>query len=122
MTDAGSITVTTARSRTVVRLTGEIDLTLQDEASRALARIALGGLPVTLDLSQVSLLGATGIAFLVQCERLCRESGAGCVVLGLPQQVRLVLGGLGLDTVLRLQATGDLHVPQHQEDDRSVDA
>jgi len=106
MTDAGSITVTTAGSRTVVRLAGEIDVSLQDEAGRVLARIALGGLPVTLDLSQVSLLGATGIGFLVQCERLCRESGAGCVVLGLPSQVRVVLGGLGLNTVLQLQVDG----------------
>ena len=121
MTDPGSITVTTVDSRTVVRLAGEIDISLQDEVSRALARIALGGLPVTLDLSRVSLLGTTGIAFLVQCERLCRESGAGCVVLGLPQQVRLVLGGLGLDTVLRLQGTGDV-VDQHRECGRSVDA
>ena len=121
MTDPGSITVTTVDSRTVVRLAGEIDLSLQDDASRALARVALGGLPVTLDLSQVTLLGATGIAFLVQCERLCRESGTRCVLLGLPSQVRLVLGGLGLDTVLRLQGAGDV-AGRTQEGERTVDA
>ena len=121
MTDPGSITVTTLDSCTVVRLAGEIDLSLQDEASRALARVALGGLPVTLDLSQLTLLGATGIAFLVQCERLCRESGARCVLLGLPSPVRLVLGGLGLDTVLQLEGTGDV-ADRTQEGHRTVDA
>jgi len=62
-----SITVQGDETLTVVRLAGEIDASLREEASRALAELLTRRTAVVVDLGQVRFIDSTGIAFLLQC-------------------------------------------------------
>ncbi|MBO0921851.1 STAS domain-containing protein [Cellulomonas sp. zg-ZUI222] len=95
-----SITVRRDSTAVVVHLSGEIDISLRDEARDALAEIAEAGLPVVVDLAEVRLLGAPGIAFLLQCERICAETGVEYGVRDVPAVVARLLDVLGLGSVL----------------------
>ncbi|MCC2313927.1 STAS domain-containing protein [Cellulomonas xiejunii] len=85
----------------LVRLRGEIDVSLRDEAARALAQVRDAREPVTLDLAQVRLLGAPGLALLVQCEEACSQRGLPCVLQNVPPQAARVLAALELADLLR---------------------
>lgn len=87
--------------RLVVRLVGEIDVSLQEQADAALALVVDLRLPVVIDLADAALVGATGLTFLVRCERACRDVGVRCVVQHVTPNVARVLTALGLDAVLR---------------------
>lgn len=96
----GNITVQQQPGSVVLRLEGEIDVNLRDEASRALSEALAPGLPVVLDLSGVTLIGATGLGFLLQCAHACQEAGLPCSVSDVPPTVVRVLVALGLDSFL----------------------
>ncbi|HYQ75290.1 STAS domain-containing protein [Cellulomonas sp.] len=97
---AGAITVGTDAGRTVVRLRGDVDASLRDEASRALAVALTDGAPVLLDLGEVAFIDSTGIAFLIQCRRACEQTGQACTLRDVPESTRYVLGLLGLDELV----------------------
>lgn len=97
---AGSITVGTEGGRTVVRLRGEVDASLRDEASRALAVALTDGVPVVLDLGAVTFIDSTGLAFLIQCRRACAQTGQDCTLTDVPDSTRYLLGLLGLDELV----------------------
>jgi anti-sigma B factor antagonist len=93
---SSSITVSSDGSDTVVRLSGEIDVALRDEASAALAQVAVARGSVVLDLTDARLVGATGLAFVVQCRRACTESGVPFEVRHVPPAVARVFAALDL--------------------------
>lgn len=97
---SGTITVERRAESVVLRLQGEIDVTLRDEADRALDEALAAGLPVVLDLSEVSLIGATGLGLLLQCARACEQAGQPCSISDMPPAVVRVIVALGLDAVL----------------------
>lgn len=97
---SGSIIVEQHATSVVLRLQGEIDVTVHDEADRALDEALAAGLPVVLDLSGVTLIGATGLALLLQCARACEQAGLPCSVSDMPPVVVRVLVALGLDVVV----------------------
>jgi anti-anti-sigma factor len=97
---AGTITVGSDGGRTVVRLSGEVDVSLRDEASRALAAALTEGAPVVLDLGEVTFIDSTGLAFLIQCRRACEQTGQACTLRDVPESTRYVLGLLGLDQLV----------------------
>ncbi|MBO3089892.1 STAS domain-containing protein [Cellulomonas dongxiuzhuiae] len=104
-TRPGSITVVTADGpsgpRALVRLAGEVDVLLRDQADAALAQVVALGLPVVIDLAEARLVGATALTFLVRCEDACSDAGLPYVVQHVTPHVARVLGALGLDAVLR---------------------
>lgn len=63
---AGGIDVIETTDRSTVRLWGEIDGALRDEASAALASSLERDLPVSIDTRDVTFIDSTGVAFLVQ--------------------------------------------------------
>lgn len=85
---------------TVVVLSGEIDATMRDQASSALADAVRGGVPVLVDLRDVDFLDSSGVAFLLQCRRACHELGLGFTLRNVPPRAAEVLTVLGLDAVL----------------------
>ncbi len=95
-----SIDVDVGAVRTVVLLVGEIDVSLQDQVGSALGQVVTAGLPVVLDLSRARLVGATGVAFLLQATRVCAALGVPCVVRDVPHHVEVVLAALGLGDAL----------------------
>jgi anti-sigma B factor antagonist len=96
----GTITAHVDGTTTVVVLAGEIDTTMRDQASHALADAVRGGVPVVADLRYVDFLDSSGVAFLLQCRRACAELGVGFTVRHVPPRAAEVLRVLGLTEVL----------------------
>ncbi|NHT17466.1 STAS domain-containing protein [Cellulomonas sp. IC4_254] len=94
------ITVQDHDGTTVVRLVGEIDLALRDDASRALGHALTAGAPVVVDLADVAYIDSAGIAFLVQCRRACQQVGLSCSIRNLPARAADVVELAGLAEVL----------------------
>lgn len=98
-------TITTRQdgSVTILRMSGEIDAALRDQASHALGTALTIGFPVVLDLQDVRFIDSSGIAFLLQCHRSCAQIGLTCSVRNLPEQVEAVLTLLGMREVLHVE-------------------
>lgn len=97
---SGTIAVERRDGSVVLRLQGEIDVTVRDAADRALDEALGSGRPVVLDLSEVTLIGATGLGLLLQCARACEQAGLPCSISDMPPAVVRVIVALGLDGVL----------------------
>ena len=104
-TTDSSITVEHETATVVVRLRGEIDVNLRDQASAALAQVVLGELPAVIDLADARLIGATGVAFLLQCRRACDQVGLSCTLRAVPPRIARVLASLDLDALPLAEAT-----------------
>ncbi len=72
---AGSIHVEPADGRTVIRLVGEIDAALRDQASAGMAAALVAGLPVLLDATRATFVDSSGIAFVLQLNLAASEAG-----------------------------------------------
>lgn len=95
-----TITVDPGGDITVVRLCGEIDVSLRDQAGAALTLLASARGTVVLDLTDARFVGATGVAFVVQCRRVCADAGLPFVVRRVPPALARLFAALGLDEVL----------------------
>jgi anti-anti-sigma factor len=100
MSSRNQITTDTEDDVTVLRLRGEIDMALRPQASRALHRVVAAGRPVVADLGAVTFLDSSGVAFLLQCLRACREAELPYALRAVPASVSQLLAVLGLDDVL----------------------
>ncbi|GHG51241.1 hypothetical protein GCM10011331_14630 [Flavimobilis marinus] len=89
---------------TVVRLWGEIDVALRDEASAAMASALQRNLPVVIDTRDVSFIDSTGIAFLVQFYNIGSAEGLAVSLPDAPERVTSVLELLGLAEFFGLNA------------------
>lgn len=98
-----SITVDDDGAVMRVRLRGEVDAVLRPQAARAVDQVAERGLPVVLDLGQVTFLDSTGVTFLVQLHEACRRAGLSCVAVEVPDRVVTILSVLGLAEMFALR-------------------
>ncbi|MDM7831481.1 STAS domain-containing protein [Cellulomonas edaphi] len=97
----GSITVERSCSLLLVRLRGDIDFALRDEADRALEALgAVADLPVEVDLGAVTFIDGAGIGFLLQCSGMCRQAGIDFGLRDVPGPAAALIGVLGLQTAL----------------------
>jgi len=96
MSAYGTITVHDEHGCTRVRLTGEIDAALREDASRAMRRVVSGDEPVVVDLAEVTFIDSSGVAFLVQCSMACEQLRLPCELRNVPEQASQVLTVLGL--------------------------
>ena len=60
---------------TLVVLWGEVDASLRDEASMSMVDVVRRGGPVVIDVSGVTFIDSSGLAFILQLHRLGEESG-----------------------------------------------
>ena len=102
-----SITVQDDGPVTQLRLRGEIDVALRDQAGRALATALTRGAPVRVDLGEVTFIDSAGVAFLVQCHRACTQAELDCVLVDVPDQAMKVLEMLGLTSVLTIERSAE---------------
>lgn len=98
--DHDTITTTAQDGITLVRLRGEVDMAVREQAGGALHEVATSGRPVVVDLGDVTFLDSTGVAFLLRCLRVAQEQGVSCVLRAVPDGVARVLRVLGLAEVL----------------------
>lgn len=100
MHEPSTITALTRETATVVRLAGEIDVTMRDPAGEALSTALGASRPVVVDMQDVTFMDSTGVAFLIQCHRACTEADLPFRLQHVPEPARQVLGMLGLDRIL----------------------
>jgi len=96
----GTIALAEEPGRTVVVLTGEIDVALRAEASAALANALERDLPVVIEASEVTFADSTGIAFLVQFVTIGHDEGLDVTLHDPPQVIVEVLDMLGVRELL----------------------
>jgi anti-anti-sigma factor len=88
--------------RTVIALSGEIDLTVSEELLLTLTcAAAAGGVPdLVVDLDAVEFLDSSGISALLRAHAALAESGARLQVVGGSDHVRRVLAVSGVEPLL----------------------
>jgi anti-anti-sigma factor len=98
-TAAGTIVAERDGDVAVVRLCGEIDGALQEQADAALEWVLAEGRPVVVDACSTLFVDSSGIAFLVRCAHACARAGLTLTLRDAPPQMAQVLTMLGLDAL-----------------------
>ncbi len=83
-----------------VKMWGEIDVALREEAGAALANALDRDKPVVIDTTDVTFMDSTGIAFLVQFYTIGAQEGLNVKLRKPPVAVSDVLQLLGIDEML----------------------
>ena len=99
---SATISVDSRDGRTVVVVSGEIDVANSDSLLDAILAQSKVGRDLTVDLASVSFIDSSGLGALAEVNRRCRADGVGLFfVVGNPN-VRRVLSVSGLDKILQL--------------------
>ena len=89
------------RVGTIMHVTGRVDATTVSELRERLHSAVDGGVgAVVLDLSDVELIDATGLAMLVGTHRRAMRAGRELLLRGTPTRITRLLAATGLDRVL----------------------
>lgn len=104
----GGIEVIDDAPRSTVRLWGDVDASLRDQASHAMVGLIRRGGPFVIDLEAVSFIDSSGLAFMLQLHRVSTDEGTGTVLRNPPVIVLELLDVLGLTDQFLLEfASGD---------------
>lgn len=99
--DFGSILVEERSDCTVVKMAGEIDISMRSKTSAALRQVLDRCRPVTVDTSGVTFIDSTGAAFLAQLGMFGSEDGIRVSLTEPSSAVRNLLEMLGVDAMYR---------------------
>ncbi|MFD6888035.1 STAS domain-containing protein [Streptomyces sp. NPDC059957] len=91
MPPTSNIVVTQHADRTVVTLTGPLDMDTCARITDATDALALQGCTLTLDLSDVSFMDSSGLNMLLTLRNRAHAEGAVLELHGLPDQALRVL-------------------------------
>ena len=103
--EPGGIEIVDADGRACVRLWGDVDATLRDQASAAMVVLAKQGGPYVVDVAEVTFLDSSGIAFILQLHRLATEEGSTAILRDPPGLVTDLLEVIGLTGAIPLEFT-----------------
>ena len=94
-------------TRTIVQVTGEVDVAtsadLADTIARAVARAAEARVDLVIDLARLSFIDVSGLNVLVLAARRARADGGTLVLRSPSRHVRRLLGVLRLDAELAVE-------------------
>lgn len=99
--EAGSILVEERSDCTVVKMSGEIDISLRGATGAALRQVLDRSHPVNVDASGVTFIDSTGAAFLAQLRMFGSEGGIRVSLDEPSAVVRNLLAMLGVDAMFR---------------------
>ncbi len=99
----GGIEITEADARACVRLWGDVDASLRDQASAAMVELAQRGGPYVVDIADVTFIDSSGIAFILQLHRLATEEGSTAILRDPPGLVTDMLELIGLTGAIPLE-------------------
>lgn len=104
----GGIDVTTAHGRTVVRLWGEVDGALREDASASMAQALATTAPIVVDATGLTFIDSSGLAFLLQLHLAAEECGQALTLRDPAREVvaRLDLIGMADEFVLEEAGAG----------------
>ncbi|GII98088.1 anti-anti-sigma factor [Sediminihabitans luteus] len=94
--ESGGIALRERTDASVVEVWGEIDVAMRSQAGAALATLLQRDLPVVVDMSGVTFMDSTGIAFLVQLASIGRAEGLAVTMVDPPAAVAEVLDIIGI--------------------------
>ncbi|HEY3689113.1 MAG TPA: STAS domain-containing protein [Pseudonocardiaceae bacterium] len=98
------IVITSDTTRSYVRLRGELDQTTAPDLERLLDRLRRDGhRQITLDLSGLEFLSASGLTVFLRTDQALRAVGGQLVLTRTTRMARRVLAITGLDTTLSIQ-------------------
>lgn len=106
-----AITVAPLDEGSLVSLVGDVDGSLRDQASMAMADVLRRGGPVVVDLAGVTFIDSSGLAFVLQLHRLgLDDPSQPCVLRDPPTLVLDLLEVIGLagQVSLEFSAGGDM--------------
>ncbi|MFD9457813.1 STAS domain-containing protein [Streptomyces sp. NPDC059985] len=69
------VDVATSGDRTVVSITGELDLDTRPQVTRALSHLDLAGRTLVLDLTNMTFIDSTGLTMLIVLRRRAHAEG-----------------------------------------------
>jgi len=109
-TAQGGIEVGDDPRRAVVRLWGDVDASLRDQASMAMvALLTRGGGPIVIDVADVTFIDSSGIAFVLQVHRMATDMGSTAVLRDPPVLVIEMLDLIGLGGTIPFEfSSGDV--------------
>ncbi|CAM5792228.1 STAS domain-containing protein OS=Cellulomonas persica OX=76861 GN=CPE01_01860 PE=4 SV=1 [Cellulomonas persica] len=97
---AGEIGVEAEPGCTVVRLVGEIDVALREQASRSMITALTSDGAIVIDASAVTFIDSSGIAFVLQLLHAAREAGIDVTLRDPDRAVSSVLEIVGAASLL----------------------
>lgn len=98
---AGNIRIEADPDVTVVRLDGEIDAALRDQASETMALALAADRPVLVDASKATFIDSSGIAFVMQLHHAADEAGIDVALRDPRRVLRTVLEMIGYSDRMR---------------------
>ena len=94
-------------NRAIVRLAGELDFASAAVAHLALERAGLDLAEITLDLSRVAFVDASGVRFLISAQRRARAARRRIIIRRPSRSVRRMLELTGVRPLLAIEDTDD---------------
>jgi anti-anti-sigma factor len=102
--EPGGIEIQDVPGRTVVRLWGEVDASLREQASAAMVRLLERRGPYVVDVSDVTFIDSSAIAFVIQLHRVASDEGSRVVLRDPPRLVMDTLRLVGLEALLEVES------------------
>jgi anti-sigma B factor antagonist len=99
--DSGEICVEAWPGATVVRLVGEIDVALREQASLSMATALTRTDPIVVDATDARFVDSSGIAFVMQMKRAADEAELDLSLRDPNRVLRDVLDIIGASGLLR---------------------
>lgn len=101
--DVGGIDVVTGEGRTLVRMWGEVDGSLRDQASASMSLVLMASAPVLVDATDVTFIDSSGLAFVLQLHLAAAESGQRVVLRDPNGAVTDLLAMIGMSDAILLE-------------------
>ncbi len=101
------VSVEPSPGATVVRLCGDIDLSLSDELAAACSAALDRGLPLRLNLAAVTFIDSTALGFVARLAAAEREQGRTLPVVGASRRTADTIRLIGLEDVLDLDGNDE---------------
>ena len=105
--EVGGIDVHEDGERTLVRMWGEVDAVLRDQASLAMVECLQRGRPVTVDAGALTFIDSSGLAFVLQLHKVGQEDGMPLVLRDAPDLLLDLLDMIGMGGAIQVESTGD---------------
>ncbi|MCB7135977.1 STAS domain-containing protein [Cellulosimicrobium marinum] len=90
----------------VVTMWGEVDAALRDRASEAMSSVLATAGPVVIDVSEVTFIDSSGIAFIIQLYLLGQEDGRSVVLRDPSPSIVELLDMIGMGGRIPVERTG----------------
>lgn len=103
----GGIEVCDDASCSGVRLWGDVDASLRDQASAAMMALLQRGGPYVVDASELTFIDSSGIAFILQLHRMATDEGSTAILRDPPGLVTDMFELIGLSGAIPLEFTTD---------------